>query len=125
MCKSQYDIEVEQQRTRIERKKERDMMKQLCSPISPTPPKVEISLFDQRMRNMINSNMINEYGSMFFESGEGSSSSAAPPPPPGSEVVPQPYGAPQGPVVYPPPFDSPVAPPPPPDDAEESEAPPD
>jgi hypothetical protein len=29
---------------------------------------------------MINSNMINEYGSMFFESGEGSSSSVAPPP---------------------------------------------
>jgi hypothetical protein len=74
---------------------------------------------------MINSNMINEYGSMFFESGKGSSSSAAPPPPLGSEEVPQPYGMPQGPVVYPPPFGTPVAPPPPPDDADGSEAPPD
>jgi hypothetical protein len=59
------------------------------SPISPTPLEVEIPLFDERMRTMINSNMINEYGSMFAESGEGSSS-AAPPPPPGSEEVPQP-----------------------------------
>jgi hypothetical protein len=72
---------------------------------------------------MINSNMINEYGSMFFESGEGSSSSVAPPPPPGLEEVPQPYGAPQGPAAYPPPFGTPVAPPPPLDDAEETEAP--
>jgi hypothetical protein len=29
MCKSQYDIEVEQQRTRIERKKKRVTMKHL------------------------------------------------------------------------------------------------
>jgi hypothetical protein len=72
---------------------------------------------------MINSNMINEYGTIFFESSEGSSSSAAPPPPPGSEEVPQPYGAPQGPAGYPCPFGAPVALPPPPDDAEESEAP--
>jgi hypothetical protein len=113
MCKSQYDIEVEQQRTRIEKKKERDTMKHLHnhfgfqlprSPISPTPPEVEIPTFDQRVRTMINSNLINEYGSMFFESGEGSSSSAAPPPPPVSEEVPHPFGAPQGPATYPPPF---------------------
>jgi hypothetical protein len=124
---------VEQQRTRIERKKERDTMKHLhnhfgfqppCSPISPTPPKVEIPLFHQRVRTMINSNFINEYGSVFFESGEGSFSSAAPPPPPDSEEVPQPFGAPQGPAAYPPPFGAPIAPPPPPD-AEEAEAPPD
>jgi hypothetical protein len=109
MCKSQYDIEVEQQRTRIERKKERDTMKHLHnyfrfqlprSPISPTPPEVEIPTFDQRVRTMKNSNMINEYGSLFFVSGEGSSSSAASPPPPGSEEVPQPFGAPQGPAAY-------------------------
>jgi hypothetical protein len=88
---------------RIKSKKERDMMKHLHnhfgfqlprSPISPTPSEVEIPTFDQRVRMMINSNMINYYGSMFFESGEGSSSSAAPPPPPGSEEVPQPFGAP-------------------------------
>jgi hypothetical protein len=95
------------------------------SPISPTPPEVEILSFDQWMRTMINSNMINEYGSMFFESGEGSSSSAAPPPPPSSEEVPQPYSVPQGPTTYPPPFGTPVVPPPPPDATEETEAPPD
>jgi hypothetical protein len=131
MCKSQYDIEVEQQQMRIERNKESDMMKQLHahfgfqlprSPISLTPPEVEIPSFDQRMRTMINSNMINECGTMFFES-DGGSSSAAPPPPPGSEEVPQPYVVPQGPAAYPPPFGTPVAPPPPPDDAEEIEAP--
>jgi hypothetical protein len=134
MCKSQYDIEVEQQRTRIERKKERDTLKQLHnhfgfqpphSPISPTPPEIEIPSFDQRMRTMINSNRINEYGCMFFESGEGSSSSAAPPPLPCSEEVTQPYCAPQRPAVYPPPFSALVASPPPLDDAEETEAPPD
>jgi hypothetical protein len=123
---------VEQQRTRIERKKERDTMKHLHnhfgfqlprSPISPTPD-VEIPTFDQQVRMMINSNMMNEYDFMFFESGEGSSSSAAQPPPPGSEEVPQPFGAPQGPAAYPPPFGT-VAPPPHPDDAEGSEAPPD
>jgi hypothetical protein len=74
---------------------------------------------------MINSNMINEYGSMFFESGKGSSSSATPPPLLGSEEVSHPFGAPQGPAAYPPPFGAPVAPPPPLDDAEGSEAPPD
>jgi hypothetical protein len=132
MCKGQYDIEVEQLRTLIERKKDRDTMKQLHahfgfqsprSPISPTPPEVEIPSFDQRMRTMINSNLINEYGSMFFESSEGSSSSATPPPPPGSEEVPQPCGVPQEPAAYPPPFGALVAPPPPPNDTEETEAP--
>jgi hypothetical protein len=38
MCKSQYDIEVEQQRTRIERKKERDTMKQLHAHFGFQPP---------------------------------------------------------------------------------------
>jgi hypothetical protein len=69
MCQSQYDIKVEQQWTRIERKKDRDTMKQLHAhfgfqpprpPISPTPPEVEIPSFDQQMRTIINSNMINE-----------------------------------------------------------------
>jgi hypothetical protein len=108
MCKSEYDIEVEQQQTRIERKMGRDTMKQLHnhfgfqpprSPISPTPPEVEILSLDQRMRTMINSNMINEYGTMFFELGKGSSSSATPPPPPGSEEAPPPFGAQMGPAV--------------------------
>jgi hypothetical protein len=131
MCKSLFVIEVEQQRSRRERKKERDIMKQLHnhfgfhplrSPISPTPPEVEIPTFDQRVRSMVNSGMINEYGSMFFQSGEASSSSAAPPPPPGTEEVPQPFGAPVGLAEFPPPFSSPVAPAP--DATKDPEAPP-
>jgi hypothetical protein len=43
--------------------------------------------------------MINEYGSMFFESGEASSSSAAPPPPPSTYEVPQPFGSPVAPAL--------------------------
>jgi hypothetical protein len=72
---------------------------------------------------MINSNIINEYGTMFFEPGEGSSSSAAPPPPPGSEEVPQPFGALVGPTEFPPPFGTPVTPPPAPGATEDLEAP--
>ena len=91
MCKSQYDIEVEQQKQRRERKKEKDTLKMLHShfdlqpprsPISPTPPEVQMPTFEERAREMANSGLINEYGSMFFESGQGSSSSAPPPPPP-------------------------------------------
>jgi hypothetical protein len=95
------------------------------SPISPTPPEVEIPMFDQRVRGMVNSNMINEYGSMFFEPGEGCSSSVAPPPPTSKEEVPQPFGAPVGPTEFPPPFGTPVAPPPAPNATEDPEAPPD
>jgi hypothetical protein len=69
------------------------------SPISPTPPEVKIPTFDQRVRGMVNSSMINEYGSMFFESGEASSSSAAPPPPPSTYEVPQPFGSPVAPAL--------------------------
>jgi hypothetical protein len=54
------------------------------SPPSPESLQVEIPSFEDRMRGWANSNMLNQYGPMFFESeqGQGSSSSAPPPPPP-------------------------------------------
>jgi hypothetical protein len=54
------------------------------SPPSPESPQVEIPSFEERMRRWANSDMLNQYGPMFFESehGQGSSSSVPPPPPP-------------------------------------------
>jgi hypothetical protein len=54
------------------------------SPPSPESPQVEIPYFEDRMRGWANSDMLNQYGPMFFESeyGQGSSSSVPPPPPP-------------------------------------------
>jgi len=58
MCKSQRDIEVEQQRQWRAGKKERDSIKIMHnamnlhpphSPISPSPPEVEIPSVDARM----------------------------------------------------------------------------
>ena len=58
MCKSQRDIEVEQQRQWKANKKERDSIKMMhnamnlqpSSPISPSPPEVEIPSVDARMQ---------------------------------------------------------------------------
>jgi hypothetical protein len=54
------------------------------SPPSPESPQVEIPSFEDRRRGWANSDMLNQYGPMFFKSeqGQGSSSSAPPPPPP-------------------------------------------
>jgi hypothetical protein len=93
MCKSQHDIQVEQQRSRRANKQMGDMMKLMHnaqgfqpphSPPSPQSPHVEIPSFEDRMRGWANSDMLNQYGPMFFESeqGQGSSSSAPPPPSP-------------------------------------------
>jgi hypothetical protein len=93
MCRSQHDIQVEQQRSRRANKQMRDTMKLMHnaqgfqpprSPPSPESPQVEIPSFEDRMRGWANSDMLNQYGPMFFESehGQGSSSSAPPPPPP-------------------------------------------
>jgi hypothetical protein len=51
------------------------------SPPSPESPQVEIPSFEDRMKGWANSDMLNQYGPMFFESeqGQGSSSSAPPP----------------------------------------------
>jgi hypothetical protein len=90
MCKTQRDIEVAQQDERKKNKKMRDTMKALhnqagCqpprSPISPSPPEVEIPSVDDRVNAFLNSDLYNQYGSN-FGSDIGASSSSAPPPPP-------------------------------------------
>jgi hypothetical protein len=93
MCRSQHDIRLEQQRSRRANKQMRDTMKLMHnaqgfqpprSPPSPESPQVEIPSFEERMRGWANSDMLNQYGPMFFEpeQGQGSSSSVPPPPPP-------------------------------------------
>jgi hypothetical protein len=83
MCRSQHDIQVEQQRSRRANKQMRDTMKLMHnaqgfqpprSPPSPESPQVEIPFFEERMRGWANSDMLNQYGPMFFESGHASSS---------------------------------------------------
>jgi hypothetical protein len=68
ICKTQRDIEVAQQEERKKNKKTRDTMKALhtqagCqpprSPISPSPPKVEIPSLDDRVNVFLNSNLYN------------------------------------------------------------------
>jgi hypothetical protein len=90
MCKTQRDIEVAQQDERKKNKKMRDTMKALhnqdgCqpprSPISPSPPEVEIPSVDDRVNAFLNFDLYNQYGSN-FGSDIGASSSSAPPPPP-------------------------------------------
>jgi hypothetical protein len=92
MCKNQIDIEVSQQEERKKNKKIRDTMNALhtqadCqpprSPISPSPPEVEIPSVDDRVNNFLNSDLYYQYGSN-FGSDIGASSSSAPPPPPPS-----------------------------------------
>jgi hypothetical protein len=88
MCKSQRDIEVVEQEKRKKDKKMRDTMKALHthagiqpprSPISPSPPEVEIPSVDDRV--FLNLDLYYQYGSN-FGSVIGASSSSAPPPPP-------------------------------------------
>jgi hypothetical protein len=87
---AQRDIEVAQQEERKKNKKMRDTMKALhtqagCqpprSPISRSPPEVEIPSVDDRVNAFLNSDLYNQYGSN-FGSDIGASSSSAPPPPP-------------------------------------------
>jgi hypothetical protein len=93
MCRSQHDMQVEQQRSRRANKQMRDTMILMHnaqgfqpprSPPSPESPQVEIPSFEDRMRGWANSDMLNQYGPKFFEfeQGQGSSSSVPPPPPP-------------------------------------------
>ena len=78
---------MEQQRQRRDSKRQRDLSKQIhthlgiqppCSPISPSPPQVEIQSVDDRVAEYINSDHYNQYGSMFYPD-IGTSSSAPPP----------------------------------------------
>jgi hypothetical protein len=91
MCKTQRDIEVAQQEERKKNKKMRDTIKALhtqavCqpprSPISPSPPEVEIASVVDRVNAFLNSDLYNQYGSNFGLDIGASSSSAPPPPPP-------------------------------------------
>jgi hypothetical protein len=87
MCRSQHDIQVEQQRSRRENKQMRDTMKLMHnapphSPPFPESPQVEIPSFEDRMRGWANFDMLNQYGPMLFESEQGQGSSLLVPPPP-------------------------------------------
>jgi hypothetical protein len=90
MCRSQHDIQVEQQRSRRVNKQMRDTMKLMHnaqgfqpprSPPSPESPQVEIPSCEDRMRGWANSDMLNQYGPMLFESEKGQGSSSSVPPP--------------------------------------------
>jgi hypothetical protein len=67
---------------------------------SKIPHEVEIPTFEERVRSMANSGIMNEYDNMFLELDEGSSSSAPPPPPPGREGVYQPLDDPEAPADW-------------------------
>jgi hypothetical protein len=90
MCRSQHDIQVEQQRSRRANKQMGDTMKLMHnaqvfqpprSPPSTKSPGVEIPFFEDRMRGWANFDMLNQYGPMFFESEQGQGSSSSVPPP--------------------------------------------
>ena len=86
MCKSQRDIDVEQQRHWRASKKERDFVKMMHnamnlqpprSPISPSPPKAEIPSVKERVQGYADSGYFEQ-----FYPDVGGSSYAPPPPPP-------------------------------------------
>lgn len=90
MCKSQRDIEVEQQRQWRASKKERDSIKAIHnamnietarSPRSPTPPPVEIPLVEERVRGYMASGYYEQYVHFFYPD-VGASTSGAPSHPP-------------------------------------------
>ena len=75
MCKSQRDIEVEQQRQWKANKKERDSIKMMHnamnlqpprSPISPSPPEVEIPLVEARVQGHMDTGYFEQYGHIFY-----------------------------------------------------------
>ena len=87
MCKSQRDVEVEQQRKWRASKKERYSIKMMHnamnlqlprSPISPSPPEVEIPSVDARMQGYMNARYFEEYGHYFYPDVGATSSTPAP-----------------------------------------------
>ena len=89
MCKSQRDIEVEQQRQWRASKKEQDLIKLMHnsmniqpprSPISPSPPEVEIPSVEDRVGRYFSFWYFEQYGNLFYLD-VGASSSFVPPPP--------------------------------------------
>jgi len=95
MCKSQRDIEVEQQRQWRASKKERDSIKMMhnamnlqppLSPISPSPPEVEIPSVEARVQGHVDAGYFEQYGHIFYPDIGATSSTPAP-----EEVVFGPY----------------------------------
>jgi len=93
MCKSQRDIELEQQRQWRASKKERDSIKRLhnamnlqppCSPISPSPPETEIPSMETRVQGYVDSGYFEQYGNIFYP--DVGDPCHAPPPPLGEGV---------------------------------------
>lgn len=93
MCKSQRDIEVEQQRQWRASKKERDSVKMMHnamnlqpprSPVSPSPPEAVIPSVEDRVQGYVDSGYFEQYGHIFYPDVSGPSQ--APPPPPGEGV---------------------------------------
>jgi len=75
MCKSQRDIEVEQQRQWRASKKERDSVKMMHnamnlqpprSPVSPSPPEVVIPSVEDRVQGYVDSGYFEQYGHIFY-----------------------------------------------------------
>jgi len=94
MCKSQRDIEVEQQRQWRASKKERDSVKMMHnamnlqpprSPISPSPPEAEIPSVEDRVQGYVDSGYFEQYGHIFYPDVSGPSH-APPSTPPGEGV---------------------------------------
>jgi len=94
MCKSQRDIEVEQQRQWWASKKERDSVKMMHnamnlqlprSPIFPTPPEPVIPSVEERMQGYADSRYFVQYGCIFYPADSGPSH--VPPPPFGDQFT--------------------------------------
>ena len=75
MCKSQRDIEVEQQRQWRASKKERDYVKMMHnamnlqpprSPISPSPPEAEFPSVEDRVQRYVDSRYFEQYVHIFY-----------------------------------------------------------
>ena len=90
MCKSQRDIEVEQQRQWTASKKERDSIKMMHnamnlqpphSPISPSPPEVVIPSVEDRVQGHVDFGYFEQYGHIFYLDVRGSSHAPPPTPP--------------------------------------------
>ena len=113
MCKSQRDIEVEQQRQWRASKKERDSIKRMHSamniqpprsPISPSPPETVIPSVEERMQGYADSGYFEQYGHIFYPDVGGSSYDPPPPPPdsygPGASSAAAPFYAPPPPPLF-------------------------
>jgi len=113
MCKSQRDIEVEQQRQSKASKKERDSLKMIHnamnlqppgSPISPTPLEPVIPSVEERMQGYADFGYFEQYGHIFYPDASGSSYDPPPPPPDsyglGASSVAAPFYAPPPPPLF-------------------------